>query len=173
MKLISEKEDDLGLSTSFYTKSKLFPFSYWQLGPEELNSLSGLDELFFPFPWSKRAWFELGDNAESYLLGVLRNGPSECVAFSLWKISELEGLAHLLKVLVSPKWRGKGLGSFFLQSSLDYFLKGKLMNFYLEVEENNYSAIRIYERLGFEKLHTALNFYGTGRNAVKMGKFLE
>ena len=98
---------------------------------------------------------------------------SEIVAFSLWKISKLEGLVHLLKVLVLPDWRGKGLGKSFLQSSLDFFVKNSLYRFYLEVEDNNFSAIRAYEYLGFGKLHKALDFYGAGRNALKMGKFLE
>ena len=114
-RILDAKTIDDALGTTGSGSKK--PYKPRELDPEELNSLSDLDGLFFPFPWSKRAWVELGDNAESYLLVVLRNGPLECVAFSLWKISELEGLAHLLKVLVSPKWRGKGLGSFFLQFS--------------------------------------------------------
>ena len=173
MKPIFEREQVFGLSGSFYTRNKLFSTSFWPGDSKEISSLAKLDDLYFPFPWSQKAWVDLDEVSESYALAVLRDCSSKCVAFGLWKISDLEGLAHLLKVLVIPKWRGKGLGASFLQSSLDYFIKNGLFNFYLEVEEANKSALSIYESLGFKKLHKALNFYGAGRNAVKMGKFLE
>ena len=119
MKPTFERDKVFGLSGSFYSKSKLFPASFWPVDLEEINRVSKLDDLFFPFPWSKKAWEGLADISESYALAVLRDGDSELVAFGLWKISELEGLAHLLKLLVIPEWRGKGLGSSFLRSSLD------------------------------------------------------
>ena len=173
MKPTFEGEQDLGLSCSFYSKSRLFPSSFWPVHSKEIEVIAELDNLFFPFPWSKKAWLELVENADSHILITLKDRNSDCIAFSLWKISELEGLVHLLKVLIIPDWRGKALGKSFLQSSLAFFVKNGLFRFYLEVEDNNVSAIRTYESLGFGKLHKALNYYGAGRSAVKMGKFLE
>ena len=43
----------------------------------------------------------------------------------------------------------------------------------LEVEEGNRSAIRLYEKMGFNKLHLAKNFYSNSRNAFKMLKSLK
>jgi len=44
---------------------------------------------------------------------------------------------------------------------------------FLEVEETNCGATRLYEKLGFKKLHLAKNFYGSRRNAFKMSKKLK
>ena len=173
MKLIFEGYEELGLSCSFYSDSQLFLSSFWPAPFKEIEAISKLDTLFFPSPWTRKSWFDLNNNAGPHVLMTLLDRNLEIVAFSLWKISELEGLAHLLKVLVLPDWRGKGLGKSFLKSSLDFFVKNNLYRFYLEVEENNFSAVRTYESLGFGKLHKTLNFYGAGRNALKMGKFLE
>tara|TARA_B100000287_G_scaffold382460_1_gene387558 strand:- start:3 stop:527 length:525 start_codon:yes stop_codon:yes gene_type:complete len=174
MKPIFERERELGLDVFFYSNSKLFSSSsHWPIDPYELSRIYELDNLFFPHPWSKKAWLELSDCEGGYALVLLKDRGLDYVAFALWKINELEGLAHLLKVLVVPDWRGKSLGTLFLKSSIDYFVENGMLNFYLEVDESNDPAIKVYECLGFEKLHRTLNFYGSGRNAVKMGKFLE
>lgn len=173
MKPIFEKERELGLNVFFHSNSKLFSSSHWPIDPDELSRIYELDNLFFPRPWSNKAWLELSDCERGYALVVLKDKAFDYVAFALWKINELEDLAHLLKVLVVPDWRGKSLGSLLLKSSIDYFVKNGMLKFYLEVDESNCSAMRTYECLGFEKLHRTLNFYGSGRNALKMGKFLE
>jgi len=173
MKLISKQVEAFGLTLSFYSKNPMFSSFSWESVREDIAKVAYLDDLFFPFPWSEKAWFDLDEGAEDYALFILKEGPSTIVAFSLWKLSQLDGLAHLLKVMVVRDWRGRGLGTSFLDSSIEFFGRNGFLNFYLEVEETNISAWRSYESLGFERLHKALNYYGASRNAIKMGKILE
>ena len=173
MKIISESVEAFGLRASLYSKSHLFPGCTWVNELEKILEVVSLDTLFFPFPWSRKAWLDLDEVSEDYALVVLESDSSQVIAFSLWSLSHLDELAHLLKIIVIPEWRGKSLGVSLLQLSLNYFGGKGLTSFYLEVEEGNVSARQVYEKLGFEILHKARNYYGSGRNGVKMGKIFE
>ena len=68
-----------------------------------------------------------------------------------------------------PEARGLGLGRNLLQDSLFKIKELGLERFYLEVEEGNLPAQRLYQTLGFKNLHLIKNFYGQGRHAWTMG----
>lgn len=127
-----------------------------------LETLHDWDQKFFPAPWNFEQWKALAQEKDYFLL-CSQDG------FALYKLVALENLAHLLKIVILPQKRGKGLGLELLENSISKLSEFDYHNFYLEVEESNLAAQKIYKAVGFKPLHLVKNFYGQERHAWTMG----
>ncbi len=119
------------------------------------------DSHFFSLPWEKDHWEELSQ-LEDYLLVYCIYG------FILFKLSPLEELAHLLKIFVDPERRGQKIGEELFLHSVQQLKKQQFTKVFLEVEANNNSAFRLYNRLGFKQIHLQKDYYASGRHARVM-----
>jgi ribosomal-protein-alanine N-acetyltransferase len=136
--------------------------------PNELSSkLFELDRLFFPTPWTLSAWNSLHEQDR---LLVILSSESSIVGFCLFDKSIADSFAHLLKILVHPDWRNRGLAKKLLNSALDQLKNEGCTQLFLEVEEDNCAAKELYSLLGFKVVHRKKDFYGTGRAALIMTK---
>ena len=136
-----------------------------ELSDQNLDLFYQLDQVFFPFPWSKNLWNELIGSSQYGLFGLLDNG--RYVGFSLWKLISSEKLAHLLKIVVIPEFRQCGEGEKILQKSIKHLSK-RYEKFYLEVETDNSPAYRCYEKIGFVRKHCVRSFYSTGSDTFSL-----
>lgn len=135
-----------------------------------LNELISLDQSCFPCPWSNESWANCLDNFSNYELYIYRDDSKHLIGFSLYQISKLENLAHLLKIIINPLFRSKGLASKAFSSNLISLNKKSLYKIFLEVETTNNAAISLYKKCGLEVIHTKKNFYGSERHAYIMMK---
>ncbi len=55
---------------------------------------------------------------------------------------------------IAPAHRGRGLGSLLLAHAADGFLRAGLSRMHLEVTTDNTAAVRLYQRLGFQRART-------------------
>ncbi|MCK5780017.1 MAG: ribosomal protein S18-alanine N-acetyltransferase [Psychrilyobacter sp.] len=70
---------------------------------------------------------------------------------------------ELIKIAISSNYRGKKLGEQLLKYSLEILDK----NLILEVRENNNTAIKFYEKLGFKKINIRKGYYeDTGEDGM-------
>ena len=75
----------------------------------------------------------------------------------------------MVKIAISPNYRGKKLG----KKLLTYTLENLDKDLMLEVRETNTVAINLYENLGFEKINIRKGYYGdTGIIKVHCSEFL-
>ena len=80
--------------------------------------------------------------------------------------------ADIYSVAVSCEYRGKGIGKRLLKEFFDW-LPDDVKNVCLEVRESNLTAIKLYEKTGFERVGLRKNFYQDPReNAILMTKIL-
>lgn len=135
----------------------------------DLDHIVDYDHEHFPYPWTKEQWQELSASAGEYLLGQIHL-EGKLAAFSLYLINQYESLAHLLKILVHPDFRHRGLAQELLQSDEQVFRDQKLENIYLEVAEDNHEALQAYLRFGFTEVHRQRHYYSDGKGAVMMIK---
>jgi ribosomal protein S18 acetylase RimI-like enzyme len=72
-------------------------------------------------------------------------------------IDEEPGVPTIVNLVTSPEYRRRGIGSTVMNSAMNYLQKSssRLNEMALYVEESNYSAIKMYERLGFQKIQHA------------------
>ncbi len=66
---------------------------------------------------------------------------------------QIEGWGAVQNLGIDPLHRGRGLGSILLARSAQGFRDAGLRRMHLEVTTDNTAAIRLYERLGFKRVH--------------------
>jgi len=103
------------------------------------------------------------------LLVILRLEQS-VVGFCLFNKSVADSFAHLLKILIIPECRGQGLAQKLLINALGQLQNEGCTQYFLEVEEDNFAAQKLYSSLGFKSIHRKKDFYGANRAALIMTK---
>ena len=117
-------------------------------------------------------------------LAVIRTVPRICFSapdarrrmagFALIRIAADE--AELLTIAVDPKWRGKGVGRALMDAAFADLMLSPARRMFLEVDEQNVPAIRLYKRLGFEAISTRKGYYprpdGSAATALVMARDL-
>lgn len=131
---------------------------------ETLEQIINLDQSQFPFPWGNNAWKDIVEDS-SYKLFFLKENRG-LVGFILFKVSVEDALGHLVKISVEASLRESGIGRFLLEKSLLSLKEIGAQEIYLEVEEGNTAAIRLYCSYGLEVIHMARSYYSNGANAL-------
>lgn len=117
---------------------------------------------YFPRPWSRPSWEDL--DWERHLLLGWKMG-ERLIGFALCSYLVGDNAAHLLKIFLLPEYRSKGQAVLFWRE-LSFHLKERgASQVYLEVEAENVRAISFYQKLGFQKLRVAKNYYSDGADA--------
>lgn len=77
--------------------------------------------------------------------------------------------AYLMGVSIGQEWRGQGLGTMLMHTTLELLKEENIQEVELTVEPSNSAAIKIYAgKLGFVEKETRLDEYGTGENRLVM-----
>ncbi len=83
---------------------------------------------------------------------------------------------ELLTIAVDPKWRGKGLGRALMDAVFADLMLSPARKMFLEVDEQNVSALRLYQKLGFAKISSRKGYYprpdGSAATALVMARDL-
>ena len=74
--------------------------------------------------------------------------------------------AEIGNICIVPECRGQGVGRSLIDSMLSDLKSHGVCKVFLEVESDNASAIRLYERSGFVKYNQRRDYYGPGRDAL-------
>lgn len=127
--------------------------------------LSELDSLYFPTPWSEDSWKSL--NEQNRLLVIMLK-KEQVAGFCLFDKSVPDSFAHLLKILVVPEFRKQGHSRVLLDNAIDQLRQEGCSRLFLEVEESNHAAQKLYSGRGFSVVHRKKDFYGENRNALIM-----
>jgi ribosomal-protein-alanine N-acetyltransferase len=84
--------------------------------------------------------------------------------------------AELLTIAVEPRWRGKGVGRALMDAVFADLMMSPARRMFLEVDEQNHSAIGLYERLGFSTISSRKGYYsrpdGSAATALVMARDL-
>jgi ribosomal protein S18 acetylase RimI-like enzyme len=75
---------------------------------------------------------------------------------------------RLYSLAVHPDHRGQGIGNRLLQTTLAELVGRGAKRVFLEVEEKNAAAVKLYERHGFRSIGILPDYYGPGRPGVHM-----
>jgi ribosomal-protein-alanine N-acetyltransferase len=107
------------------------------------------------------------------LVHRLRRG-RKTIGFAASRIGADE--AEILSVAIDPRYRGKGLSRDLLLTHLGHLAGRGVRTIFLEVEENNQPARRLYERAGFTIVGRRERYYqqpgGEQLNALLMRRDL-
>ncbi len=136
-----------------------------QIIPFNENYLQEVLEILeenFENPWSDK----LLKNKIPFLVQKLLLIDEKVAGFAEFKI--VEGEADLQIIALKKEYQNKGYGKLFLSKLINELKEKGIEYVYLEVSEKNLPALKLYEKLGFEKLEIREKYYKNGENAVVM-----
>ena len=84
--------------------------------------------------------------------------------------------AELLTIAVDPRWRGRHVGRALMDAVFADLMLSPARRMFLEVDEQNHAAIRLYERQGFSTISKRKGYYprpdGSAATALVMARDL-
>ena len=143
------------------TASEPVNFSIDRMTEHDLVEVCAIEEMSELSAWGWDAYYnEMRSHLDTIML-VARLDSTRCeyhlAGFIVARLIADE--LHVNNVAVRPEFRGRGLGSMLLQTTLQ---QGRLRNAkiaQLEVRANNTAAQSLYQRCGFEVVGRRKNYY--------------
>lgn len=120
----------------------------------DLSEVAFIEQLSYAFPWSEnifRDCLRVGYTCRALDLA------GRIIGYGVMSLGA--GEAHILNVCVREEFRNLGFGRRLLEHLLERALSSGVGEAFLEVRPSNLSAIRLYQRLGFEQIGIRRGYY--------------
>lgn len=103
------------------------------------------------------------------LVAILEN---KIVGFIVGSIEFLrdKNVGHVYSIDVKPEYRRRGVGSCLLETIENILKKEGAEKCYLEVSVNNITAIKFYLKHGYKFLEVLGDYYGYGKDGIRLVK---
>lgn len=139
-----------------------------EISINDLETILALDKQVLGSNWTEEDYhFEIL-NKDS--LCLLIEEDFEIKAFLIFRKTYLD--AELLQIAVAPKFQRQKFASVLLNEAIKILNKLEVEDLHLEVSESNDGALKFYEKHGFVSMGIRKNYYGNGKNAIRMRKRL-
>lgn len=134
---------------------------------DDLEQILALEESGFDQPqrWSREAWQAELDNDDRLVL-VRHDARGRVVGVATFSLAA--DMADLLRVIVAPDSRGRGIGGSLVRAGMEWAKAVGADRMLLEVRPDNAPAVRAYCKLGFKTLDRRRDYYGSGVDALVM-----
>lgn len=130
---------------------------------EDLDSISSILISDFDDFWTLDILSsELKSNSPYYFVAKMNE---EIVGFAGIKVILDE--ADIMNIVTRKNFRNLGIGGLLMKKLLDLSRSLGVKRITLEVNEENFSAIHLYEKFGFKRIGTRKNYYN-GNNGLLM-----
>jgi ribosomal-protein-alanine N-acetyltransferase len=120
----------------------------------DLSEVASIEQLSYAFPWSENIFRDC--LRVGYICRAL-DLAGRIIGYGVMSLGA--GEAHILNVCVRDEFRNLGFGRRLLEHLLERALSSGVGEAFLEVRPSNLSAIRLYQRLGFEQIGIRRGYY--------------
>ena len=120
----------------------------------DLPDVAAIEQRSYAFPWSEnifRDCLRVGYTCRALDLA------GQVIGYGVMSLGA--GEAHILNVCVRDEFRNLGFGRRLLEHLLERAAASGVAEAFLEVRPSNLSAIRLYQRLGFEQIGIRRGYY--------------
>lgn len=124
--------------------------------PEDLDEVVEIENASFSTPWTKQGFLEALE--KDYYCFVVAKMQDESIAgyCGFYQTGEE---ADIINVAVSEQYRCNGIGFKMINYLMQIGNERDVLDYTLEVRRGNTSAIRLYEKCGFESVGYRRDFY--------------
>jgi len=130
--------------------------------PDDLESLLEIEQESSPNPW-KRSFFESEFSGKLSTILVSRSNPDgKADGFIVFRT--IDDMAEINNIAVRINRRRSGIAAGLISSLIDISVKNGVSVIFLEVRSENYSAIKLYERSGFELSGKRKDYYNSPKD---------
>ena len=142
-------------------------FKIDKMSLKDLTSIKDILTTEFDDFWNYEILKSELESSNSYFF-VAKNNSDEIVGFAGIKVILDE--ADIMNIVVKKDFRNKKIGSLLLEHLISYSKSINLKNITLEVNKNNLSAIKLYEKFAFDRLGIRKKYYNGKDDAIIMSK---
>lgn len=121
---------------------------------EDLDEIVNIENKSHLTPWTKKNFTDADD--ANNLFKVLKS-ESNIIGYYIALFVAEE--CQLLNITVRLELKKKGFGQLMLKNLVEECRKKNIINIFLEVRLSNSSAIRLYEKNGFNEIGVRNNYY--------------
>ncbi|MGD9502053.1 MAG: GNAT family N-acetyltransferase [Methyloceanibacter sp.] len=144
----------------------LTAFAIREAGPLDARLLAGLHRDCFQRPWDETAMARFASAPGTLcLIGATGEGAAR-EASGLLIARKAGDEAEILTFGVVPPCRNKGLGRALLQTAVERLRASGAKQLFLEVEDGNEAALRLYRSCGAEAVGRRQGYYEHGADAA-------
>lgn len=118
-------------------------------------SVNELEKDSFSYPWTALQIHQMLQGGNHVSLGAFENG--RCIGYALFSYILDEG--ELLRIGVLQDMRRQGIATQLIKKGMHILNQKGVSRVFLEVREDNFSAIHMYESLNFIKISIRKNYY--------------
>jgi len=148
------------------------PFHFQKALPKDVEQVAELEKLCFGEEgFSKKQINYLIRKANGEVVVAIISG--EIIASLILLFRKNSQQIRLYSLAVSPQMRGKGIAKEMISYSENKAKEMGLNKLSLEVNENNHSAIQLYQSAGFQFFQTKKDYYKDGSSALVMKKQID
>ena len=131
----------------------------------DLNAIEAIERASYPTPWSRSMFASELAKGTSICLGAYEG--DRLVGYIV--NSRYVDAWHVMNVAVDPDYQRRGIATRLLERLFELTADDDRRGYTLEVRVSNVDAIRLYEKLGFERRGTRRGYYTDNReNALIM-----
>jgi len=128
-------------------------------------------ECFRREAFTKKQIAQLLTDYNSISLLAKRNGKAVGFIIGMINVEKNAPAGHILTLDVLPGQRRRGIGRRLLHELESIFHQKNIGISYLEVREDNVAALRLYERMGYERIGKLKDYYGSA-HGIRFEKVL-
>ncbi len=136
--------------------------------PEEAAIFSDLEITERTYPWSKESFLDTLRSDTSRPL--VWEGADGIIGFGVVQV--VEGEAYLLNIMILPRHRRQGRGRELLSMIFDWAKSRGAERLFLDVEQTNSPALKLYEAAGLDVVGRRPHSYPGGEDSIMMKKDL-
>ena len=131
------------------------------LALRDLPAIERIERRSYPTPWSRSMFASELSKPSSVCLGAFDPDSDALLGYLI--ISRYVDAWHVMNVAVSPDHRGRGIATALLERLFELTADDVQRGYTLEVRVSNETAIRLYERLGFQARGVRRGYYTDNR----------
>ncbi len=148
-----------------------------QIRPARLTDIPAAVELerscFSVYCLNKRQLSRLQRSSQVLFLVAEREGRIVGQGISLVRQHQRWQSGRIYSLAVAAAERGRGVGRRLLNALIDGLAARGVRRIFLEVQDCNHSALRLYERNGFRRIGDLPDYYGPGRHGAHLMRLIE
>ena len=131
-----------------------------RIEPHDVDAVEEIERASYPTPWSRAMFVAELRKPGSLALGAFADG-GELVGYAF--VSRYVDAWHVMNVAVADAFRRRGIATALLERLFQVTASDPQRGYTLEVRVSNADAIRLYERLGFERRGIRRGYYTDNR----------
>jgi ribosomal-protein-alanine N-acetyltransferase len=141
-------------------------FTVRRAGPLDAKMLADLHRSCFSPAWDEAAMMRFAASPQAFcLIGSVGSDAAESAAgFLIARKASDE--AEIISIGVVPSWRRLGLGRGLLERAVEVLRASSTRRLFLEVDETNEAALRLYRSFGGEAVGPRQGYYDHGADAA-------